>query len=288
MIDYHRLKNWIFADIEETYTERDTMLYALGLGLGADPLDREQLRFVYEKNLKTLPTMAVVRGSPGFFSRNPEFGIDWVKLVHGEQHLTLHRPLPASGTVIGRNRIARLVDKGKDKGALMYTERRISEKSSGDALATLVSVAFCRGDGGFSVNGQPSDEPPAALPPVPDGPAEKVCDIATRPEMALIYRLSGDSNPLHADLEVAKSAGFPRPILHGLATYGVSFRAILKTYLDYDPAPFKSMNVRFSAPVFPGETIRTEMWRAGGRISFRARVLERDTVVLNNGWAEVA
>ncbi len=288
MIDYHKLKNWVFQDVEQSYTERDTMLYALGLGLGAEPTDEKQLAFVYEKHLKTLPTMAVVLGSAGFFARNPESGIDWVKLVHGEQHLTIYKPLPVAAVVIGRNRITHLVDKGKDKGAVMYTERRITEKSSGDALATLVSVAFCRGDGGFSASGQPSDTPPPALQPVPDGSPERVCDIATRPGMALIYRLSGDLNPLHADPAIAKAAGFPRPILHGLATYGVAFHAILQTCLDYEPALLKSMNARFSAPVFPGETIRTEMWRTGKQIAFRARVLERDTVVLNNGWVEVA
>ena len=291
-IDYAKLKAWSFKDVEQSYGEKDTMLYALGLGVGYDPMDRQQLDFVYEKNLKVLPTMAVVLGYPGFWMKDPASGIDWVKIVHGEQFLKLHRPLPAAGAVVGRSRIRALVDKGRDKGALVVQERTLHDKASGELLATLEHATFCRGDGGFSEvrgNGPKGGDPaPPAKPVTPEGAPDATCDLPTLPQAALIYRLCADPNPLHAEPAVAKAAGFPRPILHGLATYGVAGHAILRTFCGYDPARLKSLGVRFSAPVFPGETIRTEMWRRGNALQFRARVLERDLIVLSHGTAEVA
>lgn len=290
-IEYAKLKAWSFRDVEQSYSEKDSMLYALGLGVGYDPMDEQQLSFVYEKNLKVLPTMAVVLGYPGFWMKDPASGIDWVRIVHGEQFLRLHRPLPAAGTVVGRSRIRALVDKGRDKGALVVQERSLHDKMSGELLATLEHVTFCRGNGGFSEladNGpKGGDPPPPAKPATPDSAPDATCDLPTLPQAALIYRLCADPNPLHAEPVVAKTAGFPRPILHGLATYGVAGHAILKTYCSYDPARLKSLGVRFSAPVFPGETIRTEMWRRGNALQFRARVLERDLIVLSHGTAEV-
>jgi acyl dehydratase len=287
-LDYHKLKNWAFPDVEQTYSEKDTMLYALGIGFGADPMDEAQLRFVYEKNLQALPSMAVVLGYPGFWAKNPESGIDWVKLVHGEQGLVMHKPLPAAGTVVGRTRVKSIIDKGQGKGALVISERTLIDKQSGGLLATLEQATFCRGDGGYSASGQPSDEPPPARPGPPAEPADAIVDMHTRPEMALIYRLSADPNPLHAEPAVAKAAGFARPILHGLGTYGVAAHAILRTWCDYDPARLTRLDVRFSAPVYPGETVRVEMWRRERRVFFRARVPERDTTVLSNGYAELA
>jgi acyl dehydratase len=247
-------------------------------------MDEAQLQFVYEKNLKAVPTMPVVLGYPGFWVKDPASGIDWVKIVHGEQALTLHRPIPAAGTIIGRTRIKALVDKGKDKGALLIQERSIVDKASGALLATLDHTTFCRGDGGFGKG----DAAPPSPPPVPDTPPDASCDLPTLPQAALIYRLCADNNPLHADPAVAKAAGFPRPILHGLCSYGVAGHAILKTYCGYDPAKLKGLSLRFSAPVFPGETIRTEMWNRGDAILFRSRVVERNIVVLNNGVAIIA
>lgn len=292
MIDYAKLKARVFPDLEHTYDEKDTMLYALGLGYGADPMDEKQLQFVYEKNLKALPTLPVVIASPGFWVKEPDTGIDWVKIVHGEQALKLHRPFPAAGTVVGKLRITALVDKGKGKGALIHQERSITDKASGALLATIQSVSFGRGDGGFSEqpgNGPKGGDPsPAPKPATPDSAPEAVFDLPTLPQAALIYRLCADRNPLHAEPAIATAAGFPRPILHGLATYGVAGHAILKTCCDYDPARLTGLSVRFSAPVFPGETIRTEMWREGNTVRFRARVLERDIVVLSHGTAEIA
>ncbi len=292
MIDYAKLRARKFPEVEQTYTAKDTMLYALGLGYGYDPMDESQLQFVYEKNLKALPTMAVVLGYPGFWVKNPDSGIDWVRIVHGEQSLAVHKPLPAAGTVVGVSRIKAVVDKGPGKGALLFQERTIHDKATGDLLATLDHVTFCRADGGFSDkegNGpKGGDVAPPPKPAVPDTAPDKVCDLPTLPQAALIYRLCADDNPLHAEPAVAKAAGFPQPILHGLATYGVAGHAILKTFCGYDPARLKSLSLRFSAPVFPGETIRTEMWKEGNRVRFRAKALQRDIVVLSHGTAEIA
>src|SRR3989304_1006263 len=147
-IDYDKIKNWSFPEIEYTYTDKDSILYALGVGYGHDPMDEAQLQFVYEKDLRVAPTMPVVMGHPGFWMMNPATGIDWVKLVHGEQALRIHRSIPTAGTVVGHTRVKTIVDKGKDKGALVYQERSIVEKASGTVLATLDHVTFCRGDGG--------------------------------------------------------------------------------------------------------------------------------------------
>lgn len=284
-IDYQRLKNWPFQEVEHKYTAKDTILYALGLGLGADPMDREQLRFVYEDGLKALPTMAVVLALPGQWSKNPESGVNWKLVLHGEQGVVLHRPLPPAGTVVARTVIDEIIDKGKDKGALVYSHRDIRDKETGALLASLSSTSFLRGDGGF---GGPSG-PTRAVHALPERAPDIACDIATLPQAALIYRLSGDYNPLHADPEVAKTAGFPRPILHGLCTFGVAGHALLRALCGYDAARLKRMEVRFSSPVFPGETVRTEMWEeGGGRFGFRCKVVERDVVVINNGLAEIA
>lgn len=290
-LDYTKVKNWPFEVIEHSYTARDAILYALGVGLGHDPVDERQLRFVYEKELLALPSMACVLGYPGFWVKDPRSGIDWMKVVHGEQALVLHKPIPAQGSVLGRTKIAAIVDKGSGKGALLVQERRIFEKASGERLATVTQLSFCRGDGGFSErpgNGPKGGDPaPPAPIPTPERAPDAACDLPTLPQAALLYRLSGDPNPLHAEPGVAKAAGFPGPVLHGLATYGVACHALLRTLCDYDPARLKSMTARFSAPVYPGETIRVEMWREGGRAHFRARTVERDVVVLSHGTAGI-
>ena len=283
-IDYQKLKNWPFRPIEHAYTAKDSMLYALGLGFGADPTDRKQLGFVYEEGLKALPTMAVVLASPGFWLKDPATGVDWKKVLHGEQGLRLHEPLPAAGTVVGTTRIDEIVDKGAGKGALLYSTREIRDKASGKLLAEVASVGFLRGDGGF---GGPEGAPRKPQP-IPERAPDASVEINTLPQSALIYRLSGDFNPLHADPDVARAAGFERPILHGLCTYGVAGHALLKLVCDYDAARLQRMDVRFSAPVYPGETIRTEIWTEGdGRLAFRCVVPERKTIVLNNGYAEL-
>jgi acyl dehydratase len=282
-INYEKLLALKIPDAEHTYTDKDTILYALGVGLGQDPLDPKQLDFVYEKNLKALPTYAAMLGYPGFWVRELDTGIDWVRIVNGEQAVVLHQPLKPTGTVLGQSRVVEVIDKGQGKGALVYAERKVTDKASGALIATVTQTTFCRADGGFG--GPPRESP--SVHKIPERAPDIVCDLGTRPEQATIYRLSGDRNPLHIDPEMAKTAGFPKPILHGLGTFGVVGHALLKSVCDYDPARVASFGGRFSAPVFPGETIRTEMWRDGNIISFRASVPDRNVAVMNNGRAEV-
>ena len=269
--------------VEHSYGPKDCMLYALGLGFGQDPMNEDELPFVYENNLKVLPTFALVQGYTPYWLRHPAAGVTWTHVVHGEQGLTLHAPVKPQGSVIGTTRILDVIDKGEGRGALILSERNIIDKASGALLATLTQTTFCRADGGF---GGPTHAAPAPHP-LPERAPDLTVDLPTRPEMALIYRLSGDVNPLHAEPEFAQAAGFPRPILHGLATFGVAGHALLKSLCGYDPARLTGMAGRFSAPVYPGETIRTEIWRDGGVVSFRARVLERDVVAINNGRADI-
>ena len=282
-IVYNTLKNWSLPDHEHDYNDVATMLYALGVGLGQDPMDEKQLPFVYEENLRALPTMAVVLGYPGFWLIDPKTGVDWKQVLHGEQGLIVYSPLPATGAVIGRSRIDEIIDKGQGKGALIYSSRDILDKKTGKLYCTVTGTTFCRADGGF---GGPSG-PLKPVHPIPERQPDAVCTLTTRPEQALMYRLSGDRNPLHADPKVAAVAKFPKPILHGLATFGLAGHAILRELCDYDPSRLKQMHVRFSSPVYPGESIRTEMWREGkGRAAFRCWVVERNVMVINNGMVE--
>ena len=282
-IDYQKLKNWRFEDIEQKYTVKDTILYALGLGIGQNPMDEDQLRYTYEAGLHALPTLAVVLGYPGFWLKQPGTGVDWTKILHGEQGLAIHRPLPPEGHVIGRTRINEIIDKGPGKGALVLTSRDIIDAKTQELLCSLTSTTFCRADGGFG-----GPEVRAAVPyAVPNTPPELNFDWQTAPGQALIYRLNGDFNPLHADPKIATTGGFPKPILHGLATYGIAGYAILRMFCGNDAARLKRLDVRFSSPVYPGELLRTESWRTGeGQAAFRVLSVDRDLVVLNNGRAE--
>jgi acyl dehydratase len=282
-IDYDTLLNWTFDEIVQSYTQRDTMLYALGLGLGSNCSDEDELRFVYEAELQTFPTMAVVLGHPGPWMTHPRAGVNMLKVLHAEQHLQIHKPLPVAATIRAENKVLEVVDKGAEKGALIITERKLYDQNSAICYCTQRSTAFARGDGGF---GGPVTKS-AQAPALPDRAADFSADIEVSTQAALLYRLSGDYNPLHADPRVAVKAGFERPILHGLATYGVAARALVCALNITDLAALKSFGARFSAPVYPGETIRTVIWREGSEIFFRSHCLQRDVVVLNNGCAEL-
>ncbi|MET0250051.1 MAG: MaoC/PaaZ C-terminal domain-containing protein [Sphingobium sp.] len=259
-------------------TPKDVMLYALGVG--ADELD-----LVCEDALKVLPTMAVVMTYPGFIWRDPALNVSWEKILHAETSATLHRPLPVQGTLTGRTVFGPILDKGADKGAIVFQTREIHDEA-GVHIATVRNTSFLRGDGGFGGTAEGQPEPHA----VPDRAPDIVVPLGTRTDQALLYRLaSGDLNPLHADPQVARAAGFDRPILHGLATYGVAGRALVKALADGDPTRIRRIDARFSSPVFPGETIETAIWReADGKAAFRCRVVERDKMVLNNGYVEFA
>ena len=283
-INPHTLLAWPFPEVEQAYTERDTMLYALGVGMGDDPQDLRQLRFIYEAELAALPSMCVVLGTPGFWIKDPASGITWQKVLHGEQSFALHRPLPPKATVLARNRVAGVLDKGEGKGALVYVERDIRDKASGDMLATLSSTYFCRADGGC---GSTLDAAPAPAA-IPDREADLVTTFKLDARAHLIYRLSGDYNPIHADPRAARAAGFDAPIFHGLGSLGVATQMLVRTLCDYDPARLRRLALRFTAPVFPGETMRLHVWRDGAQVRFRAEAAERGVVILDNGSAEIA
>jgi len=292
MLDPSSLMNRSFVPVEHAYTAQESMLYALGCGLGANPIDPGQLRYIYEGapgGLQALPTQANVLGYTGFWADQPDTGITWRKLLHAEQSIMLYRPLAAEGRVIGQTRVVGLHDKGADKGALMLQERSVVDAVSGTLIATVTQTTMLRADGGFGRTQGPTHGAPLAAPhAIPDRVPDHVCDLPTLCQAALLYRLNGDLNPLHADPIVAQAAGFSRPILHGVATMGMALHAVLKTILGYDANAVRSMRVRFTAPMLPGETLRTELWRDGNVVSLRSTALERDAVVLNAGRVDLA
>ena len=256
------------------WTGKDTMLYALGIGMGSDPMNLDELPFVYESGLKAVPTMATTvawGAGPGL----GKLGINFLLVVHGEQKVEFHKPLPTEASILASSRVIGAYD----KGAVIYNETVLADAKTGEKIATLTGSTFARGDGNF---GGPSDGAPEPHE-VPTRAPDLSVDIATKPDQALIYRLSGDRNPLHSDPRIAAAAGFPRPILHGLCTYGVTCRAVLQEYCDFDPTKIKSHQVRFSSPVFPGETITVDLWKDGDVVSFEARVKSRGVTVVKNG-----
>lgn len=263
-----------------SYRDRETMLYAYAIGMGADPLDEKELAFVNEATARARPLLVV----PTFASvaaweaRPGEMKLNRVMVVDGERDITFHRPLATAADIIADSSVLAVSDKGKDKGAVIQ-HQTVLKSADGGPLATVVASLFARGDGGFG-------GPPEGLPEphqVPTRAPDLTLNISTRPDQALIYRLCGDRNPLHSDPEFAKRAGFPKPILHGMCTYGITCRGVLRTYADYDPSAFKRHAARFSSPVYPGETVTLELWRDGAVISFEAKVKARDVTVVKNG-----
>lgn len=282
-IDFEKLKSWSFEDQLTNYTRQDCILYALSLGYGQDPLDEEALAFVYEEGLRTVPSMLTVLGGPGAWATDPGTGIDWIKILHGEHRMTLHGTLPPEGCLRSRTRVSSVVDKGEGRGALVVTTREITDEASGQRLGTIEHTSFCRADGGFGGG----DSAPPSLPAVPDTPAETTVTLQTAPGAALLYRLNGDRNPIHVSPATAKRAGFDRPILHGLCTYGMAARAIVQTFCGNRPEKLGSLSLRFSAPFYPGETLSVELWRRGSNIHFRAVAAERGQAVLTHGLATI-
>jgi len=266
---------------EFSYTDNDTMLYALGIGMGVDPMNRAELAFCYEKDLKVIPSMATVIAFDDSLFWNS--GLDVVKVVHGEQRLTLHKPLPAAAVINSDARVTAAYDKGEGRGALVVVETVLTDKGTGEKLCTMESVVFARGDGGY---GGPAGAPDP-LPKPPMRPADHVVEFDTLPRQALIYRLCGDRNPLHADPDFAAAAGFDQPILHGLCTWGHACHAIVRSVLDYQPARLKTFAARFSAPVFPGDRLQTHIWQEDDEVFFTTGVPDRESIVLNNGHAVI-
>ncbi|WP_066266687.1 MaoC/PaaZ C-terminal domain-containing protein [Hydrogenophaga palleronii] len=286
MIDRDTLLNWPFEEIVQRYTVRDTQLYALSLGFGDDPMDAGQLRHVLENGLRPFPTMALVLAHPGPWTANPATGVNRSGVVHGEQRLTLHRRLLVEGAVRSRARVVAVLDKGEGKGAVIQTERQLHDVATGDLLATIAGSTFCRRDGGFDKAEPPPTKPATPAPPaVPDRAPDATAELPTRPQAALLYRLNGDYNPLHADPAVARNAGFERPITHGLLSFGMAARMLEERF---PPAGIASIGARFAAPMVPGETLQVQMWQEGGEVVFRALCKERQVVVLSHGRARLA
>lgn len=283
MLNVETIMNWAFEPIEQAVSDRDCLLYALSLGYGRDPMDAADLAFVYEKDLRVVPTISAVLAKTPFWMRDPRTGIDWVKIVHGEQSAEFLAPVPTSGTLVSETRVKGVEDKGPGKGALVFSETSLWHKETGTLIAVNGRTSFCRGDGGCGSAGV-TGAPAATLP---GRAADHAVAYPTEPWLALLYRLNGDRNPLHADPEVARKAGFERPILHGLCTWGLACRALLATCCGNDPARLRGMRARFSAPVLPGETIETRIWTGGDEIAFECRVPARDATVLKGGVARL-
>ena len=280
-INYDEIMQLKASDLPFSYRERETMLYALGIGFGRDPLNEAELPFVYENGLRTVPTLStVVSWGSAIIGKS---GINYLYVLHGEQRLTVHRPMPVAAEILADERITGAFDKG-EKGAILLIEKTLRLKETGEKLCTLTATTVARGDGGFGGPKEGAPEPH----PIPARAPDLVHACDTRPDQAFLYALSGDRNPLHRDPNIAKMAGFPRPILHGLCTYGTACRAIVSTVCKFDATRITGFDVRFSAPVFPGETIATEMWVDGPIVSFRCKAKERDAVVINNGKCTLA
>lgn len=282
-IDRSRLANYRIEDVRQSYTARDAALYALSVGLGQDPLDESALEFVDPNKgdaQRVVPSMALVLGYPGFWLVRPDTTVDPTRILHGSQSVRWHRPLPPSGTVIGRTRVVQLIDRGEGKHGFVVSERKVHDAATDELYATLTQLHVLRGQGGFG--GDPGAAPaPSTLP---ETSPDCVLEVPTRPEQALLYRLNGDLFALHADPAMAQKAGFPRPILHGMCSAGIATQAVMRQLAGNDPARLRAIDMRFSAPMYPGETIRLSIWADG---SFQARVAERDVVILDNGKAEV-
>ncbi len=282
MIDSAAITALDFGQPEQAYVERDAILYALGVGLGSDPLDSADLAFLDERALSVLPTFAVTLCSPGMWIIDPALGIDYVKLVHFAQSADFVHALPPQARVRGEAEVVSLTDRGEGRGAVLVLERRIFDAEDGKLYCRLHQTLLLRGNGGFG--GPPTPRNDVALP---EGEPELVARFATSPRAALIYRLSGDWNPLHFDPAVATKAGFPRPILHGLASYGIA-GAVVSRALGHDPVKLARLGCRFSGIVLPGDELEFRIWRLGdGTARFSAHVGDRK--VLDGGeigWRE--
>lgn len=261
-----------------TWTDEDVILYNLSVGAGNPPTDARELRYAYEGDLQAVPTFGTI----------PPFGImmglvtldgadiDLTQILHGDQELVVHQPIPTAGTVAQTGRVVDVFDKGK--GALVVVEITSVLEKTGEPLFTNRSGIFIRGGGGFG-----GSSGPKAGNELPERQPDYEIESVTLPQQALLYRMaSGDKNPLHADPGFAAFAGFERPILHGLCTYGVVAKAVVEVALDGDPQRFGSFKARFTGHVFPGETLVTRVWDEGGRLLVSAGTKERDTTVLAN------
>jgi acyl dehydratase len=277
-IRYPAVLNYQSPPQEWSFTDRDAVLYALCLGLGGDPLNERTLPFVYEKHLKVVPTLPTVMAwvvEPTFAA----LGVDPRSALHGEQKIELHRTITMPLNVSVRGSVVAVHDKGAHRGAIVTTRHVLTDAADGGPVATLTTSCFARAEGGCGGSTEAPPQPHA----VPGRPPDRSLDIATRADLALQYRLTGDRNPIHAEPEIARNAGFARPLLHGLCSFGISCRAVLEVYADFDPLRIASHQARFAAPVYPGEILTVDLWRDAEVVSFEARVKSRGMTVMKNG-----
>lgn len=279
-LDPETLLSYAIPDARDDYDPRDVIIYALGVGAGLSS-DVDETHFLYERGLQALPTMALVLGTAGFWPMDPKSGLDWISILHGEQRLTLHQPLDPAGIMLGTTRVADLADKGPGKAAMIRAVKTL-KNPGGELVAEATETWVVRGGGGF---GGARDLPGEALPPVPSRDPDYAVPLPTSRAQAATYRLSGDRNPLHIDPVTARRAGHERPILHGLSTMGVIARAVIHACAEGDAERLREIALRFTAPVFPGDTIETHIWLEAGRLHFRAMAVERGVVVADNGVA---
>jgi acyl dehydratase len=277
-MDYDRLMATEILDIERIYGDVEAMLYAQSVGFGRDAIDRKELAYVYEQgdSLRTVPTLASAI-VPDMFP--PDLGWDYSQVLHVEQRLQLYRPMPAAADLRLNKRVVDVFDRGATRGSMFLFEVEGRLAKDDTMIFNAGATVMARGDSGF---GAPSGSGPKPHRP-PRREPDLSCDTPTRADQALLFRLNGDRNPLHADPDTATAAGFPIPILHGLCTYGIACRAILQTICDYDHTLIEGFDARFSLPVLPGDTITTDMWQDGNIVSFQCSVKARDCIVLRNG-----
>ena len=286
MKNHAKLVGQTIDEQETKLTFKDTILYALSLGYGENPDQEEHLKYVYEEDLHTLPGISMVLAYPGFWMQSPEYGFDWRQVLHAEESFKIHQEIPAEANLYGKTTIEKVVDRGKNKGCFVYSRKELFLDDKKTLLATVISNTLARGDGGFSGDNGNSGEKSVAKA-IPDRKADFSDRVTTMPQSALIYRLCGDLNPLHADPAIAKIGGFSAPILHGRCTMGIAMRSIIKSVCSDDAVKLKSMQVRFSAPFYPGETLQTEIWDHEGELLFKSTCVNRDLVVLSNGVATI-
>lgn len=272
-----------FAELEHSYDNLKTMLYAQSIGLGRNPLNATELEFVTDHGrvLRTIPTMATVL-VPDLIPA--DLGWNYSHVLHAEQRMQLYRPLPPSADLTVTKRIVDVFDRGPKFGAMVLFEADGFLSKDGTALFSVGSTVIAREDGGFGgVDGK------GPVPHrVPRRSPDLSCEFQTRPDQALLFRLNGDRNPLHSNPQSALAAGFDLPIMHGLCTYGIACRAILQTICNYDETLITGFDARFSAPVIPGDTIRTDMWQEGNVVSFQCSVPAQNRIVLRNGKCTLA
>jgi acyl dehydratase len=279
-LDADKLLAFSIPKARDDYDPRDAILYALGVGAGLSA-EIDETHFLFERQLQVLPTMALVLGTPGFWPMDPVSGLDWLNILHGEQRLRLFAPLDPAGTLIGETKVTDLADKGPGKAALVCAVKQL-KTPGGMLVAEATETWVVRGAGGF---GGPRDLPGAGLPPTPQRNPDFEINLPTSRAQAATYRLSGDRNPLHIDPTTALGAGFDRPILHGLSTMGLVARALIHACCAGKADSLREIALRFTAPVYPGDTIRTHIWQEGNALHFRADAVERDARVIDDGLA---